>query len=79
MDTSSEDLESGVAGGQIGEFLKDPPEWFHKQVAVYAREGMPERLLNPLASAVAYECLGDAHRWRETRPLVEDKVREMAP
>ena len=79
VDTSSEDLESGVAGGQIGEFLKDPPEWFHKQVAVYAREGMPERLLNPLASAVAYECLGDAHRWRETRPLVEDKVREMAP
>ena len=62
---------------QVRALLEDPPEWFRKQATVCIQEGIPERLLNPLASAVAYECLGDVHRWREALPGVERKLREM--
>jgi len=61
----------------IHALLEDPPEWFRKQATMCIQEGMPERLLNPLASAVAYECLGDVRRWREVLPLVVSKLREM--
>ena len=68
---------SGTSEAQVRALLEDPPEWFRKQAAVCIREGMPERLLNRLASAVAYECLDDIHRWREALPVVEGKLREM--
>jgi hypothetical protein len=64
-------------GALVRALLEDPPEWFRKQAALCIREGMPERLLNPLASAVAYECMGDAYRWREALPVVESKLRVM--
>jgi len=62
---------------QVRALLEDPPEWFRQQATVCIEEGMPERLLNPLASVVAYECLGNVHRWREVLPVVESKLREM--
>ena len=68
---------SGANDAQVRALLEDPPEWFRKQATVCITEGMPERLLNPLASAVAYKCLGDVHRWREVLPVVVSKLREM--
>ena len=62
---------------QVHALLEDPPDWFRKQAAVCIREGVPERLLKPLASAVAFECFSDVHRWREALPVVESKLREM--
>ena len=56
-------------------FLEDPPEWFRRQAAACVQQGMPERLLKPLASTVAYQCLDDAHQWREVLPFVEGKVK----
>lgn len=35
------------------------------------RQGAPERLLKPLASAVAYEVFGAPSRWSEALPQVE--------
>src|SRR5688500_15983839 len=35
------------------------------------RRGTPERLLRPLASAVAYEIFGNTDRWSEVLSLVE--------
>lgn len=64
-------------GERIREFLEDPPQWFRKQAAVCVREGRPKRLLNPLASDVAHECLGDARRWWEVQSAIEKKLKEL--
>jgi hypothetical protein len=58
-------------------YLDNPPEWFVKQAKKCIDEGTPERLLSPLAASVAYECLGDAHKWREVRPVIEGRLKEM--
>ena len=79
MDGSDDPLHptSETDDVRVRALLEDPPNWFRKQAAVCIREGVPERLLNPLASAVAHECLGDVHRWREALRPVEGKLREM--
>jgi hypothetical protein len=74
------DVVNQANGGQerVVQLLRNPPEWFCKQAAVCIREGMTERLLNPLAAAVTYKCLGDPRQWRDIRPSVEGKLKEMA-
>jgi hypothetical protein len=59
-------------------YFDGPPEWFIKQAKKCITEGAPERLVKPLASSVAADCLGDPFKWREVLPAVEDKLKEIA-
>ncbi|PLS87009.1 MAG: hypothetical protein CYG60_04220 [Actinobacteria bacterium] len=61
---------------EIAAFLADPPTWFLDQAEKCAREGNPERLVNPLATVAADELYGDRWRWREVLPAVEAWLRE---
>jgi len=58
-------------------YLDSPPEWFVKQAKKCLNEGTPERLLKPLASSVAADCLGDPFKWREVLPTIGNKLKEM--
>jgi hypothetical protein len=55
----------------VSAFLEDPPDWYRKQVEECKRQGVPERLVKPLASAIAYEVFGNTNRWSEVLPRVE--------
>jgi hypothetical protein len=70
----SEDLSEVVAA-----FLREPPAWYRRQAEECVRQGSPERLLKPLASAVAYQVLGNANRWSEVLPHVEAALKERNP
>ena len=59
------------ADSSLSNFLANPPEWYRRQAEECGRHGAPERLLKPLATAVAYEVLGDTNRWSEVLPHVE--------
>jgi hypothetical protein len=72
------DEEAGAKGGQLREFLENPPRWFCAQATACLREGSPEHLVKPLAAAVAADCLGDPLKGPEARPIVEEKLEEMA-
>jgi hypothetical protein len=56
---------------EVSAFLADPPGWYTRQAEECARQGSPERLLKPLTSTVAYDVLGNPHRWSEVLPYVE--------
>jgi len=72
-------LPNGVGhAARLWEYLDRPPEWFVKQAKKCLNEGTPERLVKPLASSVAEDCLGDPFKWREVLPAVEVKLKEMA-
>jgi hypothetical protein len=71
-DGRDDDLQ---ADSSLSDFLGDPPTWYTKQAEECGRRGTPERLLKPLASAVAYEVFGDTNRWSEVLPLVEAALR----
>jgi hypothetical protein len=60
------DFSEGVSA-----FFREPPAWYTRQANECARHGAPERLLKPLASAVAYEVFGNTNRWSEVLPHVE--------
>lgn len=69
--------KDGPADGEawrVERLFADPPGWLRDQVAEYRRQGSPERLLNPLAAAVASELFGSPHRWREILLEVRDLV-----
>jgi len=66
--------ETSVAA-RVATFLQEPPHWYKRQVEEYVRQGAPERLLKPLASAAASHVLGNAHRWTEILPHVEAALR----
>jgi len=66
--------ETSVAA-QVANFLHDPPPWYRRQVEEYVRQGAPERLLKPLASATAEQVLGNAQRWTETLPHIAAAIR----
>jgi hypothetical protein len=57
-------------------FLREPPDWYTRQAAECAHQGAPERLLKPLATAVAYEVFGNTNRWSEVLPHVGTTLRE---
>jgi hypothetical protein len=61
---------------ELASFLREPPGWYRRQAAECARQGAPERLLKPLASAVAYQVVGNTHRRSEILPRVEAALRE---
>jgi hypothetical protein len=69
---------TGITGNRSGDFsevvfafLRDPPSWYRRQAEECVRQGAPERLLKPLASAVAYHVLGNTHRWPEVLSHIE--------
>jgi hypothetical protein len=69
-------IRSGDSSEEVSAFLEDPPDWYRKQVEECKRQGVPERLVKPLASAIAYEVLGNTNRWSEVLPHVEAALRE---
>jgi len=62
-------------------FFEDPPAWFVRQGghALKHYPDLPERILKPLASSVAYEVLNDPHKGGQALPLVRTKLEEMRP
>jgi len=67
--------ETSVAA-KVATFLHEPHSWYRRQAEEYVRQGAPERLLKPLASAVADHVLGNVHPWAEILPHVEVALRE---
>jgi hypothetical protein len=74
-DADGTDDESRPDSG-VADLLADPPAWYGRQAAHCARDEAPERLLKPLAAAVAHEVYGDTDRWSEVLPRVEASLRE---
>jgi hypothetical protein len=74
--TGNTGIRDGNFSGEVTDFLANPPGWYTRQAAECAHQGAPERLLKPLASAVAYEVFGDTNRWSEVLPHVEAALRE---
>ena len=68
-----------MAADVVSVFLANPPAWYRRQAEQCARQESPERLLKPLASAVAYQVLGNANRWSEVLPHVEAELKERNP
>jgi len=64
---------------EVSAFLREPPAWYRRQAEECARQGSPDRLLKPLASAVVYHLLGNPHRWSEVLPYVEAALKERGP
>ena len=71
--------QSGDSLDELSAFLANPPGWYTTQARECAREGTPERLLKPLAYAVAHEVLGNTNRWSEVLPHLEVVLREERP
>jgi hypothetical protein len=55
---------------QIRALLTDPPRWLADQLAKYRED--PDRFASPTSAAVAAEALGDARRWSEVEPILEE-------
>src|SRR4051812_45318676 len=75
------DVDLNDAGEDIKllwEYLTTPPDWWVKQAQLCIDEGSTERLLRPLASATAYECLNDPRKMNKAYPLVEARVKVLA-
>jgi hypothetical protein len=66
----------GNSSEEVSAFLSGPPAWYTRQAEECIRQGAPERLLKPLASAVAYQVLGNTHRWSEVLPRIEAALKE---
>jgi hypothetical protein len=66
---------SGDVSEVVTAFLANPPEWYVRQANECVRHGAPERLLKPLATAVAYEVFDNTNRWSEVLPHVEAHLR----
>jgi hypothetical protein len=77
--TGSTGNRSGDLSEAVAAFLCEPPAWYRRQAEVCVRQESPERLLKPLASAVAYDLLGSTHRWAEVLPHVEAALEERNP
>jgi hypothetical protein len=75
-DSRDDDLR---ADSNVSSFLANPPDWYRRQAEECARQGSPERLLKPLASAVAYHVLGNTNRWAEVLPHVEEALNGRNP
>ena len=63
----------------VREYLKHPSPSFEDKAkeALQHYPDLPERVVNNLASEVAYEVFSDAPRGKRARPLVKDKLEEM--
>jgi hypothetical protein len=70
---------SGDVSEEVSAFLREPPAWYRRQAEECAQRGTPERLLKPLATAVAYHVLGNTHRWAEVLSHVEAALEEGSP
>jgi hypothetical protein len=74
--TDNTDIRSGDFSEELLAFLREPPAWYRRQAKECVHRGAPERLLKPLASAVAYEVLGNTNRWSEVLSCVEATLKE---
>lgn len=61
---------------RVKELFEAPPRWLRLQSAKYLEEGAPERLLKPLAAAVAHELLGNPRRGEEVLEAVREVLRD---
>jgi hypothetical protein len=61
-----------------GLFTDHPPEWLQLQVAECVRQGTPDRLVKPLASAVSSHLFSSPARWREVLPEVRNTLEKVA-
>jgi DNA-binding CsgD family transcriptional regulator len=59
---------------RVKELFEAPPRWLRLQSAKYLEEGAPERLLKPLAAAVAHELLGNSRRGEEVLEAVREAL-----
>ncbi len=71
---TSEEAASEVAR-RAADLFAAPPDWLRSQVRECARQGSPERLVNPLANAVSTHLFGSPWRWRDVLPAVEAHAR----
>lgn len=55
---------------RVPALFRDPPEWLREQVAACRHQGSPDRLLNPIAAAVASHLYGGPQRWQKLLPEV---------
>jgi hypothetical protein len=71
---------TGIRVGEFSEdlsaFLANSPDWYTRQAAECKLQGAPQRLLKPMATAVAHEVFADTHRWSEVLPRVEASLNE---
>ena len=63
----------GVASDVLGLF-DSPPGWLATQARICREQGAPERLLAPLAAAVAASLYGDPTRADEVAPFIRDSL-----
>jgi hypothetical protein len=74
--TDNTDIRYGGLSVALSDFLRDPPEWYVKQAGECVRKGVPDRLLKPLAAAVAYEVLGDAKQGEEVQEAIRQALEQ---
>jgi hypothetical protein len=58
---------------RVRELLEAPPPWLVEQLARLRED--PDRFAKPTFAAVAAEALGDARRWSEVEPILEEVCR----
>jgi hypothetical protein len=66
----------GNSSEEVSALLSEPPAWYRRQAEECVKRGTPERLIKPLASAVAYHVIGDTRRWAEVLPYIEADLKE---
>ncbi len=71
------DAPPGVEN-DVRKLFEAPPAWLRTQVRLCREAGAPERLLEPLAAAVAAHLHGDPTRADEVAPFVRDNLAEAA-
>lgn len=70
-------IGDGTTSEKVAGLFANPPDWLWLQAAESIRQGSPERLLNPLATAVSSHLFGSPWRWREVLPEVHKALREV--
>ena len=76
--------KTGNTGIRVGEFSKDlfpflsnSPDWYTRQAAECKLQEAPQRLLKPMATAVAHEVFAGTYRWSEVLPRVEASLNKV--
>jgi hypothetical protein len=68
--SSAEDVTSRETADRIRRLLEAPPPWLVEQLGRLRED--PDRFAKPTFAAVAAEALGDARRWSEVEPILEE-------
>jgi hypothetical protein len=68
--SSAEDVTPRETADRIRRLLEAPPPWLVEQLGRLRED--PDRFAKPTFAAVAAEALGDARRWSEVEPILEE-------